>query len=46
MPRSLPIRIAVVVILLALVLVALSRIDATKVPHRVVKVIPDNALAH
>ena len=45
MPRSLPVRIILVVVVVVAALILLSRIDATKAPRQVVKVIPDNALA-
>ena len=46
MPRSLLIRVVLIVVVVAAALFALSRIDPTKTPKEIVKVIPDNALAH
>lgn len=45
MPRALVIRLALVLIVIVGTFVALARIDPTKAPTRVEKVIPDNALA-
>lgn len=44
MPRSLAVRLVVVVVLVVVALVALSRIDPTKTVTRVEKPVPDNAL--
>jgi len=45
MPRSL-ISIVVVVVVVIVALVALSRIDSTKTPKHVEKIVPENALTH
>ena len=46
MPRSLLIRIVLIVVVVGVALFALARIDPTKTPKQVVKEIPENALAH
>ena len=46
MPRSLIVRVVVVVVILVALLVVLSRIDPSRTPKRVIKVVPDNALTH
>ncbi len=45
MPRSLLIRIVLVVVVLVAILFALASIDPTRAPKRIEKVIPDNALS-
>lgn len=46
MPRSLVVRLAVVVLVLVIALVALSRMNPTKTPAHVEKPVPDNVLVH
>jgi hypothetical protein len=45
MPRALVFRLLVIVVVIVAVIVGLSFIDPTKVPKRVEKPVPENALA-
>ena len=45
MPRPLAFRLLLIVAVIVAALVALSFVDATKVPKRVEKPVPENALA-
>lgn len=44
MPRSLAVRLVIIVVIVVLALVALSRIDPTRAVTRVEKPVPDSAL--
>lgn len=46
MPRSLAVRLVVVLLVVVVGLIAASRINSAKTPTHVEKPVPDNALVH